>query len=535
MNKAKINKLLYVMLCIFSIMVPYLLLGPMEIYVGNIGAFSFSWLNFFIPSLFISLIISFIVAFIVSQFSTKVANFICCIVTSISFLSYIQVMIMNVKLVADDGNGLDFSQIGSFFYINLLIWIAIFIAFIIAFIKIDTLLFRKICLYICGFLCAVQLVALVTLLITTDTDPNKRSYMFSGERQFSLSDDDNILVLILDAYSNRYFEYALENNQNFSDPLNDFTYYSNADSTYIPTFPSIAHMLTGGSFEFMKSNDDWFNKVWSDNKTISFYNKIHESGYDFNLHTTDSHNTIGLYENVEGKIDNAVRSRVNVNRTRLLKLIYKMSAYRYAPYIFKPYLEVLTFEFSKVVSYENLNSAFDNADYLKAIDEKGFSIDPSMRKTINITHIEGIHNVTDINDSISAQDEVMKIVSTYIDSLKIAGKYDDSTIIIMADHGKWGFAEYQPIFFVKAKGEHHTNMQITNAPVSYNDFMATILCLTDNEYSDYGPSIFDLSENEQRVRTLNFISESEQTLNSYEYTGDINNLVEEMTKRLYGE
>lgn len=535
MNKTKISKLMYISLCTFSVMVPYLLLGPMEIYVGNIGAFSFSWLEFFIPSLIISLMVSFVVALVFSLFSDKVANLACCIITSIAFLSYLQVMIMNIKLVADDGNNLDFSQIGPFFYVNLVIWIIIFAAFIFAFKKIDAQLFRRICTYLCGFLCAVQAVALITLMLTTDTDPNKRSYMFNGEKQFSLSEEDNILVLILDAYSNHYFEYALENNPDFAKPIKDFTYYSNADSTYVPTFPSIAHMLTGGNFEFMKSNDDWFNQIWNNEKTVSFYDKIHASGYDINLHTIDSHNTIGLYENVSGKLDNAVRARVNVDRPGLLKLIYKMSAYRYVPYVLKPYLEVLTFEFSKVVSYETLNSAFDNVDYMKAIKEKGFSIDPNMRKTINITHIEGIHNITDINDSLSAQDDVMSIVSTYIDSLKKADKYDSSTIIIMADHGKWGYAEYQPIFFVKNKNENHSDMQKTNAPVSYNDFMATIMYLTGNEYSSYGTTIFDVSEDEKRTRTLSFVSESNGTIDSYEYTGDINNLIEEMDKRLNGE
>ena len=535
MNKLNTQKILYSLVCIMSVIIPYLLLGPMEIYVGNILAFKFSWLDFFIPSLFIAITVSCLLALILSFINDNVFYFIHKCFTVIAFLSYIQVMFMNIKLMEDDGNHMDFSSIGKFYHINLVIWIVVIVTFFYASIKVNKELFHKACLYLCAFLCLVQLAGLVSLLITTDTDPNKRSYQFSGENQFALSDDENILVLVLDAYSNRFFDYACENDSTFSAPLQDFTYYTNADSVYIPTFPSLAHMLTGGEFYFADSTDVWFKDVWHTDKANSFYDTVHDKGYSFNLYTCDTHNVIGLYEDVEGKLDNAVRTEVSVYKPGLLKLLYKMSAYRYVPYVMKPYLEVLTPEFAKLLTYAHKEVLFDNYEYADGLKSGGFYVDATYGNNISITHIEGLHNITSIDESMPVQNEVMDIIKDYLNSIKATGKYDDTTIIITADHGKYDFAEYQPIFFVKKKNETHSTLERNTAPISHDDFMATILSLIDADSSSYGVSIFDISEDEKRTRTISFVSESNREITSYEYTGDIDALIDEMNRVQYGE
>lgn len=532
MKKHILNKkTLYAMLCLLTLFVPYFLLGPMEIYAGNILAFKFSWFDFVPICIAVTIFGAIILGVAVSLLPDKIFNIITTIITSLGFLSYIQAIFMNIKLVENDGNGLDYSSIGAFFYVNAIIWIAVIVLFIILKIKLNDKLWANICKGLSAFLVIIQLVAFISLLVATPADPNKRSYQFDGEKQFELSQNDNILVFILDAYSNRFFDYATENNEEFAAPLKDFTYYTNAESVYIPTFPAMPHMLTGGEFYFAESNDKWFSEIWHTDKVNDFYKTVHDSGYDFNLYTKDTHSVIGLFEDVDGKIDNAVRTEVSVDRVSLFKLITKMSAYRYVPYVIKPYCEVLTFEYDNVITYAHKNAAFDNDEYLSELKENGFNANNKDRNVINITHIVGLHNVTKLDESLDTQNELMEIIDEYINSLKAAGLYDDATIVITADHGKWDYAEYQPILFVKKKGETHDTMLKTNAPVSHDDFMPTILDLIGrNDASVYGKSIFEYKENEKRKRTFNFISESEKTITGYKYEGDVEDLINAMNE-----
>ena len=58
------------------------------------------------------------------------------------------------------------------------------------------------------------------------------------------------------------------------------------------------------------------------------------------------------------------------------------------------------------------------------------------------------------------------------------------------------------MFFIKSPGESHSEYVETNAPISFTDMMPTVLYLTGAEYSDFGKTIFEYGEDEQRERTL---------------------------------
>ena len=139
MKKHILNKkTLYAMLCLLTLFVPCFLLGPMEIYAGNILAFKFSWFDFVPICIAVTIFGAIILGVAVSLLPDKIFNIITTIITSLGFLSYIQAIFMNIKLVENDGNGLDYSSIGAFFYVNAIIWIAVIVLFIILKIKLNS-------------------------------------------------------------------------------------------------------------------------------------------------------------------------------------------------------------------------------------------------------------------------------------------------------------------------------------------------------------------------------------------------------------
>ena len=60
----------------------------------------------------------------------------------------------------------------------------------------------------------------------------------------------------------------------------------------------------------------------------------------------------------------------------------------------------------------------------------------------------------------------------------------------------------QPIFFIKEKGQKHDSMQESNAPISLNEFVPTVVNALGEDYSEFGSCIYDFSENEVRERTV---------------------------------
>lgn len=63
----------------------------------------------------------------------------------------------------------------------------------------------------------------------------------------------------------------------------------------------------------------------------------------------------------------------------------------------------------------------------------------------------------------------LKMVGEYIEQLKKLGKYDSSTIIILADHGDGDFS-LNPIFLIKRKGESREEMIIDSELFEYCEF-----------------------------------------------------------------
>ena len=77
---------------------------------------------------------------------------------------------------------------------------------------------------------------------------------------------------------------------------------------------------------------------------------------------------------------------------------------------------------------------------------------------------------------------------------------EDDLLIITADHGSE--ARSQMIFFMKGKNETHDSMQTTNAPISLNDLVPTIVEAIGEDYAPYGQSVHDFSADESRERSV---------------------------------
>lgn len=496
---------------LFSFML--LIFGPSEIFFANSAEFIFVYGNFAgymgILAVAAAIILTLILAFI----PDKLHRVILSVIFGISIAGYIQVMFLNknLDLLGLNPEGYKITPVQSI--INLAIWIVIILAVIIlALWKKD--IWKNLVQYLSVFLLCIQVIALISLIVTADENayhyPEGR-WQLSSEDQYVVSADKNVIVLILDWFSNQYLEPLQTAYPGSTDFLHDFTYYSNVDCTYYGTFPSIPHMLTGKEVDMNMRVDDWCAKIWNDDKTVSFYNELHNNDFVANLYTPYANILCGSNspQILEGRLSNVMYTtdKIDIFYKLLFKTMFKMSAYRMFPEAIKPYFYTNMEEYGGIVSVKGNNMCHNNYDFYKDLLEKGLRTDKKSNYFI-VQHLMGPHSLT--TDEFGAYKEdatreettkgCMVIVEEYLNQLKKLGVYDDAAIIITSDHG--GPKDSQVIFYIKDPGETHEDTPVNDAPVSFNEFLPTIAELTGLDYTQYGQSIHDFDEDTERERTV---------------------------------
>lgn len=506
-----LTKLKKSMLIVLLPVVSYGILGPLEIFFGNEKDFAFRYTDFVWSFLGIALLLWGVLSALLAMVPEKVYGLVSALLLGVGIASYIQNMFMNIKLSEADGSPMHWEELGSFPIINILIWM-----FILAVVICVYFFLRKawdiFSMAVPSFLCAIQLIAVISLLITAPPTENGLELQVSGEKQFMVGPNDNIIMFVLDTLGNTNFERMLEVYPDTIDGLKDFTFYNNADCHYYCTFPSMTHFLTGEDFNFEMQSQDWMRQAWESERANCFWNEMKKSNYSCQLFASEIGYVYGDVANLDGAFDNIEPMETKIKQGQLLSLLAKMSAYKYVPYVLKPKFEVLTKEFNEVVEYiDGIEIVTDNGRFYQQLKDQELTIDNSVQNALIIQHLYGIHTPYTLDENANTVDEatveettkgLMVILDEYLQQLNSLGVYDKATIIITADHGAWYGDDTQPIFFIKRGNEKHEEMQVNTAPISLDDFQATILEIIGKDHLQYGTSIYDWAEGDTRDRTV---------------------------------
>lgn len=558
------KQFLYVFPALLMITFSYILLGPFELYAGNQNEFAFSYTDFFPLFSVLGIVGCIVISFIVSIIpNDKIFKLVTTLIFSFGICSYIQNMFLNVKLHEEDGSFLNYDALKSFIILDTIIWVLLILCIIYVVIKSKTK-WKSIVAYSSSFVCAIQTVAIISLLITTKPGIGNNNFIFTGEKELGIAKNNNIIILVLDSFGNKCLDKALVQFPGLLDGLNDFTYYSNANADYQRTFPSMSHMFTGYEMQSGFSDNEYLSNAWTSDICTSFFDDIHSSGYDFRLYTGDRAAYYGDGKNLVGKIDNVEISGSNIDKPALYKLLLKTSAFKYAPYICKHNFETVTWEFDKATSASHVAET-DTDVYYELLKSSGLYIDSNVDNAITVKHLFALHDTDKVNEDVIRDSNasveqctkgVMVMLYEYLDQLKTLGKYDDSTIIITADHGQ-GLFDYdnpefvkdnfdmQVVYFVKKANEHNSTLKISNAPIRHCDLMPTIIYCIDSDisssssdidtlsdrYKKYGTTIFDHHDNEARERF--FFYKTDKEYQRYDYIGDRDTLETLMEEKDY--
>jgi len=453
-----------------------------------------------------------ILALVIFALPDKVSRVLASVVFGIALAGYIQTMFLNQNLDLLGVNPEGYVAKNATAVPNLIIWGAIVIA-VIVFSLTKTELWEKIVSFCAGALTIMQVAALASLMLTAGEEAYERpaeNWHISGMDQYTVSAKENVIVIILDYFSNQYIDRMEAVYPGATDYLHDFTYYSNVDCVYFGTFPSLPHILTGQEVEMSKPINEWCKDIWSNEETNRFYEELQQNGYVTNVYTPDTNILCGLndVEILNGKIHNVINSsqEVEVLNDILYRTMVKMSAYRMFPEMIKPYFYANIDEYEDVVQVKEYKINHNNYEFYEGLLEQGLTKDEDSNYYI-VQHLMGPHLWTTDENGYYKEDSTieetskgcMTVVEEYLNQLKELGVYDSSTIIITADHGE-GFAS-QVIFYMKQPGETHDVSPVTNAPVSFYEFLPTIADAAGLDAASYGETVYDYEEGEQRERT----------------------------------
>ena len=489
-----------------------LIFSPAETYFANAAELPYVYGEFGWYMMGEAIIYALLAGLLIS-FLPKVPNrIVLALGFGVSLCAYVQNMFLNKGLDMMGLNAAGYSASGSEIAVNLIIWIVLLALCVAAALILKN---NKLSGFGSLFLLAIQLLALISLYTQADESCYsypQTEYHLDGTDQFRVSAGNNVIMFVVDCFSDLDLTNALAQNPQALSGFEDFTFYDNMDSVYCGTYPSMTHMLTNTRVDFGAGVNEWTRAAWNSEKSEYFYSSMAENNYVSNLYTIDLNLLCGSnnYEELlEGKIsnfDNAPLDRTVDNET-IRRTMLRMAAYRMAPKLLKNYFYVNLNEYYDVVTVTDDPIMHENYDFYAALKEKGLSADETKDYFI-VQHIMGTHlfendeygNYKEDATAVETALGCLNIVREYIGELKRLGVYDAATIIMTADHGvAYG---QQPVFFIKNPYDSNDEVTVNSAPVTFDELLPTIAEAAGIDASPIGETIYAYSESDVRERTL---------------------------------
>jgi len=521
---------------------------PYDIFFGNQSEFVFGFSDFWWIMASFGLFIFVILTASFLKLPSRALTVILSLLFSITFCAYIQRMFLNLYITSMVGEALNTGEHPIWSFVNLVLWICVIAGTLVLLNRKGELWKRSVAMVSSGLI-IVQAVALVSLMLTGDIMAREENLVLTTDGLYEVASEHNIIVFVLDMYDLSYVDIVLAETPDFYDRLDGFTRFENMTSVYSRSYPANSYLLTGLELDeyYIESPEECIDKAFTESTFLPY---LKELGYSVDVYT----NTAFVGGNVQKLADN-YKPGVKVLYFDTVREFLKGSLYLEAPYIAKPFFWFFNELGTKTVE-DNVYSVMNEAPMYQKLQEMGLSIGDE-RNSYKYIHTLGGHFPYKLNENCEAVDDevaavqqfkgCMKMVYEYLDQMKKLGVYDNSTIVITADHGfaaTIGSLTYPlaPILFVKPAHAAAQPLRVSRAPVSHTDIFPTIIQEAGGAFESYGSGrpVFSIDENEQRTRIfhnaeLNPSDGGEKELVDYAITGnseDFSNWERKGSKRI---
>ena len=475
--------------------------GPIGLYLGNTKEFWFSLWQM-IPAITITFLLVWVFLTGVICFFR---NYVFCLVLLVLFGASIALYIEGNYLVQDygllNGAAIEWDSFAGWGIIDTLIWcICLLVPIFLA--KAWKKFSFKITGVISIMLLLTQVVALSLMFMGTKSVDGNANCVLTTDGYNTVSDNENIIIFILDAFDAQLMEDTLESHPEYKEEFTDFVFYRDAATSGAMTHIAMPIILTGQLYKDKVSYDEYITQSYH---RTPLYKALAEHDYNVGLYT----NSRFVDKSQEEYILNVHSGKAPINSPVIFaERIMDLVAFRYLPHIFKSQFTIYSGVFDELKGEEGEYEPYDggNDAYVRLHEPLSFTSD---KNAFRLYHVMGAHlpysldetgNIVDSSKT-TEEKQVMGcfyLIDHYISQLKQMNVYDDSTIIIMADHGA-GTIPVNPLFMIKSKN-YKGDFSISYAPISYIDLLPTLMEIIGEDASKYGRKISDISEGEERLR-----------------------------------
>lgn len=399
---------------------------------------------------------------------------------ALSLCVYIQNHFLSFYLPILTGDPINWSLYYNWNIVSVALWSVVFAVAVVGALKWPRQAKSIVYMVFAMLLCA-ECVSCGIEIITAKHDNKREDAYFSENGLYEVSNKENIIVLISDTFEGTYMNEILERYPEYQDMLSDCTYYDNVTGTSCFTYFSYADMMTGVDFPLGNTEQSGVSYCFDHQTTID---KISNNGWDIEYYTVFSPT-----ESVSSKILNAFNGVLTPDwKTSwyLAKLLFKSTLFQSMPQPLKPRFIVLNDRYEdakQMVKSQQAPLPYVSDDIqfynqinkpecvLKGIEGKPRYIIVELWGVHEPSRIDADFNEIEFDDSVSIDERKiqgaraqLKLLRTYLDQLKAAGIYDQSTVIMTADHGY--NLRFYPVFLVKEAHREADSFIIDHSPIS---------------------------------------------------------------------
>lgn len=465
---------------------------PSEVYFGNISEMKISLANWTRGTVlpFLIFLIGYVLVwslFFKESITLKTGYY---VLVWMGLSEYIQYMFLNGKMHFLDGTEQVWEH--NVLVYNLLIW-GIIGALVLAIAIIEGRRKRRSHLAVWTFT-GMLLITTVTLFATRANTVEKRNG-FGSEGMLELSTNKNVIYFVLDAFDGAYMSYLLEQEEELKQVFKDFTYYDNATSRYALTGTGLPYLLTGVENEGMMSEAEYINYAYSKG---AFLPSIADANFDIRIYSDEGYfpdSILGIVNNYGEEVEQNLDSVENID------LIRKISKYSSMPFAVKQKYKWGSWDIQNLISKYGYDPWNDRAIYHEICDYGLTTNEAYGTGVFRFFHLQGAHLPYVMNEKCEFDTQatryqqcrgVLTIVESYLKEMKKLGVYDDSLIVITADHGGGGVSNVgklqdisHPILLVKQEGENGEAMRTSTNAVTQGDLFKSVIWYVDSSNSSF--------------------------------------------------
>ena len=239
--------------------------APVDLYCANTAEFWFDFSTLLLTAFgmfavsFVLCMIVYLIAFLVHPYVYRITLagglvlFIC---------TYVQGNFMIDKLPPLDGSSIWWGKYDNLRNDTLILWGVVLTIVIGGMIVLRKQKFDNVVMFISGCMTLMLLVTACSAVFTSEAWKSKVHLYISEENEFHMSEDENVVIFVLDTADSREFTSLLEDHPEYRSMFSDFTYYENMMGNYSCTLNAVAYILSGEWYENKEPIQDYLYRVY---------------------------------------------------------------------------------------------------------------------------------------------------------------------------------------------------------------------------------------------------------------------------------